>query len=314
VADLIELRKLILGVYKKFPLNKSWRFVDVKSEMADPSNPWPFNEELVLNHVYNHTNNADFIAVKVGDVSGSVSQLRLPGQLSGRSMPKLDLYIDDVSFKTDDIIEVLVYPGENTELCAFQFSGIIDGDYLKLLDVGSDYLPQFIVDQVAIFEDKGDTYLNIAYHYPFDIAIAEGQSLIKFRLQALSDGSLSQSLHFGSMMTEAGIFQLSGTRYIPSFSYKSNASELSFNVSDGSPNPFREQTMIQVGLDKDQWIELQVFDNKGIGVLKRKIAGKKGLNPLIIRSDELLGAAGIFYVQVKTQYGEKDVRKILRID
>ena len=314
VADLIELRKLILGVYNKFPANKSWRFIDVKSEMGDPTNPWPFNEERVLDHVYNHTDDADFIAVKIGDVSGSVSQLRLPGQVSGRNSQKMDIYINDIQYRASEVIEVLLYPGENTALCAFQISAMIDGDYLKLLDVGSDYLPQFSLDQLANFERDGDSYLNIAYHYPFDIALAEAQPFIKLRLQAINDGSLSKTLNFGSFMMESGLYQLSGTKYSPRFNYIAEEVNTAFQVSDGSPNPFREQTQIQVSLEKDQMIELQVFDNKGLNVLRRKISCKKGINPIVIRSEELPGAAGIFFVQIKTQEGEKEVRKILRID
>ncbi|MDX1408450.1 MAG: hypothetical protein R3330_09965, partial [Saprospiraceae bacterium] len=40
--DLVEIRKLILGVYLEYPNNKSWRFVDAAFDFPDIYNPWPF--------------------------------------------------------------------------------------------------------------------------------------------------------------------------------------------------------------------------------------------------------------------------------
>ena len=40
--DMIEIRKLILGIYLEYPNNDSWRFVDKQYQFADPQSPWPF--------------------------------------------------------------------------------------------------------------------------------------------------------------------------------------------------------------------------------------------------------------------------------
>ena len=38
--DLIELRKLILGIYDELPANSSWRFINEEQSFIDPLNPW----------------------------------------------------------------------------------------------------------------------------------------------------------------------------------------------------------------------------------------------------------------------------------
>ena len=38
-VDLIELRKLILGIYNELPNNDSWRFVDKAYIFQDPMSP-----------------------------------------------------------------------------------------------------------------------------------------------------------------------------------------------------------------------------------------------------------------------------------
>ncbi|HUR30327.1 MAG TPA: hypothetical protein VMZ69_02780, partial [Saprospiraceae bacterium] len=43
VIDIVELRKLILGVYTELPNNKSWRFVPENFVFPDPYDPWNGN-------------------------------------------------------------------------------------------------------------------------------------------------------------------------------------------------------------------------------------------------------------------------------
>jgi len=71
-SDLVELRKLILGIYEELPDNESWRFVDASYTFSDEANPWV--EEI--SEAYGIVNlssdmDIDFIGVKIGDVNGS---------------------------------------------------------------------------------------------------------------------------------------------------------------------------------------------------------------------------------------------------
>jgi len=70
--DLVELRKLILGIYPEFPANKSWRFVD-ENQVLNPTQPWPFNELVNVNSLMQNLLSEDFVGVKIGDVNASVT-------------------------------------------------------------------------------------------------------------------------------------------------------------------------------------------------------------------------------------------------
>ena len=43
--DLIELRKLILGIYLELPDNGSWKMVDANQQLST-ANPWIYREYL----------------------------------------------------------------------------------------------------------------------------------------------------------------------------------------------------------------------------------------------------------------------------
>lgn len=74
--DLVEIRKVILGIQAGFSQNASWRFVDKNHSFPDPSNPFlaPFPESVSFNNL-SGLEVADFIAIKIGDVNDSADPL-----------------------------------------------------------------------------------------------------------------------------------------------------------------------------------------------------------------------------------------------
>ncbi|MCB0531877.1 MAG: hypothetical protein KDD14_06725 [Saprospiraceae bacterium] len=68
--DLVELRKLLLGIYDELPNNTSWRFVPADYIFPDSLNPFTsvFPETVQLNFA---TDSVRFTSIKIGDVSCS---------------------------------------------------------------------------------------------------------------------------------------------------------------------------------------------------------------------------------------------------
>ena len=71
IMDIIQVRKLILGITDTLLNNSSWRFIDRDYAFPDAMNPWlePFPEESIGLSRFN-SGPANFIGVKVGDVNG----------------------------------------------------------------------------------------------------------------------------------------------------------------------------------------------------------------------------------------------------
>jgi len=67
--DLLELRKLILGIYSSFPQSTSWRFIN--AGLLDPLNP--FSNDLKFNKSEFPLTDLQIIGIKVGDVNDSAS-------------------------------------------------------------------------------------------------------------------------------------------------------------------------------------------------------------------------------------------------
>ncbi|MGH1437386.1 MAG: hypothetical protein ACRBG0_23305 [Lewinella sp.] len=74
ILDIIQIRKLILGVYGSFPNAPSWRFVPAAYLFPAPTNPWQetFPEMIIFDDLEeNDVISGDFIGIKMGDVNGS---------------------------------------------------------------------------------------------------------------------------------------------------------------------------------------------------------------------------------------------------
>jgi|GEM_PF-696194 len=72
--DIVEIRKLILGIYDTFPSNTSWRFLprsySFTYPIVFPPPTFPFPDNIGISAL--PFDEADFVAIKIGDVNNTV--------------------------------------------------------------------------------------------------------------------------------------------------------------------------------------------------------------------------------------------------
>lgn len=144
--DIVELRKLILGIYSKLPSNDSWRFVDAAYSFPFPMNPFqpPFPE--VISCIAPPTTGLDFVAVKVGDVNGNATTSSRPGE-----RPVLPVSLGAVGVRTrGGIFTVPVTYTGDRKLEAFQMGLRFDPSKLELLGPSMGDLPGYTADHFGL--------------------------------------------------------------------------------------------------------------------------------------------------------------------
>ncbi|MCB9081260.1 MAG: hypothetical protein H6555_06075 [Lewinellaceae bacterium] len=74
--DLIAIRKIVLNIDSRFASGDAWRFVAANHRFRDVKRPWsdPIPEVINLNNLSASRDDLNFVAVKLGDVSGSLSK------------------------------------------------------------------------------------------------------------------------------------------------------------------------------------------------------------------------------------------------
>ena len=193
--DVVELRKLILGIYTKLPVNTSWRFVLKSYVFPDPTDPFKnvFPETDTITNA-NGYHNSDFVAIKVGDMNGSAVAHVRPAK-----RPKVSVIFLSSAAKSGSILTVpVVYAGPET-LEAIQLGLRFDPARLKLIGPSKGDLPAWGADNFGLTKaEKGEIRtLWFAPSSQLGPLVKPGTVLFYLSFQALqqlSDGDLPLTL------------------------------------------------------------------------------------------------------------------------
>ena len=294
--DLIELRKLILGIYDELPHNDSWRFVESAYQFIDPLNPWPFSEEVSFNSFDHTVMDANFYGVKIGDVDDSATL----ESFNGGSERMLDMTFD-IALTTS------ITEKGNTRLQLISKSeGMIAGTQFAL---------RFNPDQAsmiaAIPMELNIENANIAWQ-----ALEQGQLLVSWNdkdyidlekgdvlMEFLFSGDqVGHSLAVANDGLNAEIYSDENNHITSNsinFTKAVNQSDDVFTVYQNIPNPFNESTVIGFTIPDKGNVTISISDAAGKLIHRMEKEYDGGYNEIIIDSN-VLNTSGILYYKVST--------------
>ena len=287
--DLVELRKLILGVYTELPNNHSWRFVDANQTFQDVVNPWPFVESLTIRTLDHDMNDMDFIGVKIGDVSGNaIANSLITGSRSNNA---------NISFTAP---ATTVSAGERFELSfsvdeAISVSGIqlnLEFSGARLNGISSDVLDIQSHEYVATSNSLSMSWVNVE-------GVVLDDNVITLSLTATTSGDVSEMIQFGSTFTSEVYTEDLETRDVQ-ITFEGEASSVvasAFELYQNEPNPFNDNTSISFLIGEDGPATLNVFDVTGKMIYEVSDNFNKGLNKITINKGDL-DATGVLYYQL----------------
>ena len=126
-ADLVALRKVILGVTNQYQNNNSWRFVPTNYEFLVPDDPFGFPEMITIDSILLDQMNSDFESIKVGDVNNS-SKANLRGIDSENRTAGLQLMIDNKEgppSQLDGSVFVTPWPSSSWEIYPHHYQQVL---------------------------------------------------------------------------------------------------------------------------------------------------------------------------------------------
>jgi hypothetical protein len=312
-GDISELRKLILGYYLELPKNTSWRFVPTAFDFADPTDPWPFDEVLDVNDIAGDMMTNDFVAVKVGDVSGDAKANGLIGNVV-RSNSGLALYTEDVQFSEGQTVSIGINI-EKVDLLGLQYALQFDAEKLILSDIEH-------VNAVTSDANLGLTQLEsgviaLSWNSLAGTEISFDGRFITLVFEAIGEGSLSEclGLHTKSVVPEAYTDEMEVSEISLNFLDNKGGvitSSTEFELLQNQPNPFDNTTSIGFRLPRNQEASIKVMDVTGKTVKLIQGMFSKGYNQVTV-SREDLNTAGVLYYRLETK-DRMATRKMILIE
>lgn len=284
-SDILQLRKLILGIYEKFPDNTSWRMVDRAHTFLDPKDPFRgFMPESYHIENLNSNMNIDWVGVKIGDVNSSYVTNAKDKNTENRS--------SNLSFRMNDMKLV---EGTNIVPVIAAKDGDINGFQISIPVQHVDEM--YITSGVLSFNPDNYIFsngmLNISWHQSESKSVKEGDVLFFIHMDSERSDVLAEVMLSGEnkgLKPEYYSADLKAQRL--NWRIERQDSGI-FELHGNTPNPWNNETNIQFTLPEDGQVSLKVRDITGRVVFTHQQYGTKGDNSIRVASEQL-GATGLY--------------------
>ncbi len=309
-VDLIELRKLVLGIYSQFPQNTSWRFFDQSlmarttdhHTMAEFENPY-------VEAVDKGISKQNFTGIKIGDVNRSA--VLGWATLESRSIKSLDILAADITLTAGNIIELPLYV-DATGIEGLQ--GSLRFDHISILGVTSDQamlLPGQYQETVMKSGQFNFSWIRTMGYK------SEGQQLLtKLLIRANRSGKLADFMQINHKVMKAEAYE--SVNIIRDLKLRFNTIGVIPQVLDrmvlwqNNPNPFHDRTAVRYSLPQPGQVTWTISDLTGRVITTWSRYQPVGDHQIMLDKKDL-GVGGIYYYKMDFN-GYSDVRKLILLE
>jgi hypothetical protein len=288
--DLVELRKLILGIYTELPPatgQKSWRFVAENFVFADPAHPWPFDEVIDITNMTGGVGSQDFVAVKIGDVNNTVQANALQ-ILPRNGNGVVNLVADERTVSAGEMVDVAITSADFAGIEGYQFTMQTTGLEFRGVEGGVVSMKE---ENIGVF---GST-LTTSWHKVGGVSASSSDVLFTLQFQATAAGKLSQMITLNSRETEAEAYNTSSDIKDLKLTFRGAQTGAEFALYQNEPNPFKGNTVIGYDLPEAGNVTLTVFDVTGKAIYVKEQNSVKGYNTIAVSSKEMPSIGVLYY-------------------
>ena len=298
--DLVELRKLILGIYAELPQNDSWNYVNADYQFADATQPWPYDEDITLYQIDQDMTDNDFVAVKVGDVNEDAI-LNLSETVEQMGQDQVRLVYESLDIDNGQYLLPISF-NQDLQMTGLQFELVFSED-IDVIGIEKGRLnladTEFLLDggQLRVSASRAEAFSSKQGEALFYVVVASDHAL----------SSCPYGIAYQSFRSELYTDDLAQVEILdPDMDIESPV------LFQNMPNPFSEGTRIGFQLPSSCEVVLTVMDANGQRV--KTISGQyaKGRHELQLGSEALSGN-GIYYYKLEA-CGHTATRKMIRID
>lgn len=255
--DLLELRKLILGITTELPQNTSWRF-GTADDALNGAYPWGFKETIDIERLQNDFLNADFTAVKIGDVNGDADVNMGSPDISSRSSEVFYLSIKEQMLSTGIPVTVDFYASDFIDLAGMQFC--LQLNDLKILEITGGSLS--VADENILVSENE---VRFSWSNHVTQRITSDSKVFSIRFLPVQSGPLSSMLSLKNEILNAEVYRDEEliTQNIKILISDNILNEKRNQLFQNEPNPFSENTIVRFTLETSGIATIRTTDLSG---------------------------------------------------
>ncbi len=290
--DLIELQKLLLGVYDEFPNNTSWRFVSKDFVFVDPTDPWPYAEDRYIDTLLFNEMQEDFVGVKIGDVNGTVNPSMTDTPVS-TLRSEISLKAKDRLLRKGNTERIEFSLSRDMDLTAVQFSMEAISDELRFVNIDAELLQ---IGGADVAYSNRDRNLSVLWYEAAAKVYEEDKILFVLEVEVLEDIMISEALRFNAKSLDALV--IDENLESSAMSLELESEKMDFAVAQNVPNPFSDNTSFEISIPSPSDIEVNVYD--ALGRLVYSYSDKHDSSFIfVIEANDIGSTPGIYTYEVK---------------
>jgi hypothetical protein len=300
-ADILSLRKLILGTDTTLPDNRLWALVDGSQTFANPQSPFPFSSTKTFTNQSTNVSHT-FRAIKIGDVNYDRNPL-LDQAPSGDTLRLFGEWIDT----EDGYVTLKLRSRAVSGLLGWQSTLRWDAKQLQLQSVNG------LISHLGIGERwKDDGYLTMSWNDPRAEGLSFTDGVAWMELKFRKTSALQRTGIFISeekLGTEAfnGNYQSMGVNMEP-IEWKSNNLSGLLRVY---PNPATQFMNVEWKMARAGAATVRLLDAQGRVVHVQRGEYGAGIQRVMIKRNGAWSVAGTWLVQVEVDGEVRNVPVVL---
>lgn len=284
--DLIEIRKVILGINEKFPNVPTWKFIDAAYEFGDTMPPFGARDYYLFSY-----NLEGFLGIKMGDINKTVNVQNLPDIETRGNQETINLLSNNPNLTAGEEVLLPIYLNSSITLQAMQFT--LQHENLELLGIESGALN--IANEDYYFHKDLTTF---SWFQLNPILSDEKNPLFYIRVRPLKTGRVSDLISISSEITPALAFDKWETEFDLDIHFEGSHHNEGVYATP-YPNPFSVGTQLSITLPDENFVKISIVDAQGniVSVIENKYpAGKNNIQ----LSSDVFSATGIYFLQITT--------------
>lgn len=309
-SDIVELRKVILGVKESFSNNTSWKFIPTDFEFEDPAFPWTFPTEVELDELLVDKHNVNFYGIKIGDVNGTATQLQGAGETEDRSNG-LTLAVEAAELKAGQSVSLPLAVTEASTIEGAQFTVAFDATALTYVGIENGKASLSAANINSRLAERG--LLAISYDQVMGLELDAEDIFMSLQFKVNNNVNVADAISINSDLLRAESYDLSHSAGSITLEVRSQDTEEILPIMNitNTPNPFVDATNIVFNIVEDQEATLRVMDMSGKVVYELTDMYTKGTKEVRITRDQL-STDGVYYYQLEAN-GMTQVGKMIMI-
>jgi len=286
-SDLLEIRKVILGVKSKFE-NNSWIAISSDYTFNNPYKAFAEAEKAKVRKIKVEDSNIselNFVAVKIGDMNGSANALE------SRSANSIKLALDNIEMPKGEMVEVPFYAKDFNDVFGLQFTMNLNSANVVSINQGAISINESNIN-------TKDGKLVLSWTSANETSVEDGDVLFTLTMKSNTDTYLNRAINISDNLVRAEAY-LGSELEINSIDLDFRNDVSSYTLYQNEPNPFSTTTVIGFDLPEASNYKLTLYDVTGKELMIYNNNGNTGYNKVEISTKDI-NSTGVLYYRLES--------------